>query len=232
MVGHVVTTPDEQLRQRARIHAALGEPVRLAIVDELAVSDRSPTELARRFGVPSNLLAHHLDVLAEAGLIERFVSSGDGRRRYVRLRRSALSELGITSPARPERMVFVCSLNSARSQLAAALWTTRTGLAASSAGTRPAHRVHPGAVAAGQRFGLDLSEATPRGLDDSIETGDDVQLVTVCDQAHEELGTERQAWHWSVPDPVAQGTDEAFDDAVRVLDERIADFTGTGAHDD
>ena len=45
------------------MHAALGEPARLAIVDELAVSDRSPKELGERLDIPSNLLAHHLTVL-------------------------------------------------------------------------------------------------------------------------------------------------------------------------
>ena len=48
---------------RAALHAALGEPLRLAIVDDLAVSDRSPGELGERHGLSANLLAHHLDVL-------------------------------------------------------------------------------------------------------------------------------------------------------------------------
>ena len=43
--------------------------------------------------IPSNLLAHHLDVLEDAGLIERSRSSGDGRRRYVHLRPGALDHL-------------------------------------------------------------------------------------------------------------------------------------------
>lgn len=219
---------NDDLERRASAHAALGEPVRLAIVEELTVSDRSPTELARRFELPTNLLAHHLDVLDEAGLIERFASAGDRRRRYVRLRRAALRQLGVGGPRRHGPMVFVCSLNSARSQLAAALWTSRTGLTATSAGTRPAQRVHPGAIAAGRRFGLDLTGATPQPLG---EPDDDVQIVTVCDQAHEELGPGTSTWHWSVPDPVVVGTDEAFDRAVHELDERITDLAGTGDPD-
>ena len=70
---------------RAALHAALGEPLRLAIVDDLAVSDRSPGELGERHGLSANLLAHHLDVLEAAGAIIRFESAGDRRRRYVRL---------------------------------------------------------------------------------------------------------------------------------------------------
>ena len=71
--------------RRAAIHTALADPHRLEIVDELAISDRSPTELGRSLAIGSNLLAHHLGVLEEAGLIERHASDGDARRRYVRL---------------------------------------------------------------------------------------------------------------------------------------------------
>ena len=81
------------LEMRAARHAALGDPVRLAIVDELSVSDRAPVELRRRLGIESNLLAHHLDVLERVGLIERSRSSGDGRRRYVHLVPDALEGL-------------------------------------------------------------------------------------------------------------------------------------------
>src|SRR3954452_9874184 len=111
------------LARRARRHAALGDPVRLAIVDELVRSDRAPMELRDRFALESNLLAHHLDVLEAAGLIGRSRSSGDGRRRYVHLLPAALELLGPVTVPRPARVLFVCTANSARSQLAAALWT-------------------------------------------------------------------------------------------------------------
>ncbi|MGZ7087040.1 MAG: ArsR/SmtB family transcription factor, partial [Ilumatobacteraceae bacterium] len=81
------------MHDRAARHAALGDPVRLAIVDELAVSDRAPVELRRLIGIESNLLAHHLDVLERVGFISRTRSSGDGRRRYVHLHRRALDDL-------------------------------------------------------------------------------------------------------------------------------------------
>jgi protein-tyrosine-phosphatase len=208
----------DSVARRAAVHAALGEPVRLAIVEDLAVSDRSPKELSERFSVPANLLAHHLDVLEDVGLIERFVSAGDRRRRYVRLLRAPLAHLGVTAEAPAGRMVFVCSHNSARSQLAAALWTVRTGRVATSAGTHPADRVHPGAVAAASRAGLDLSRAEPRRFD----AGRPADLVvTVCDQAHEELDPEPGWWHWSLPDPVEDGRAAAFDAVVTELDDRI-----------
>ena len=209
--------------ERARLHAALGDPVRLAIVDDLMTSDRSPTELAETFGLASNLLAHHLDVLAAAGLIERFVSAGDRRRRYVRLVRAPLADLAPAPAASPPGVaasaLFVCSHNSARSQLAAALYRARTGGEAESAGTHPADRVHPGAVAAARRADLDLSTASPRLLQPG-ETADVV--VTVCDRAHEELPPAPDWWHWSIPDPVEVGTAAAFDAVVADLETRIA----------
>lgn len=209
--------PDD-LHRRAALHAALGEPIRLAIVDDLAATDRSPTELAARFHLPSNLLAHHLDVLESAGLVERFVSSGDRRRRYVRLRRAPLADLAVTTTNPARRVVFVCSHNSARSQLAAALWGDRTGTEARSAGTHPAERVHPGAVAAARRHGLDLTGAEPRLLEGIAP---DELVVTVCDRAHEELEPGDDWWHWSITDPVDEGKAAAFDAVVADLDHRI-----------
>jgi protein-tyrosine-phosphatase len=209
----------DDLHQRAARHAALGEPVRLAIVDDLLTSDRSPKELGERHGLPTNLLAHHLDVLEQAGLIVRFVSAGDRRRRYVRLVRDELAGLTPTKRHQPGPVLFLCSHNSARSQLAAALWRARTGSPADSAGTHPAPRVHRGAVAAARRAGLDLRGAAPRLVGPMAP---DTQVVTVCDRAHEELTPDPTWWHWSVPDPVEAGTDEAFDAVVADLDARIS----------
>ena len=206
--------------QRAARHAALGDPARLAIVDELTVSDRAPVELRHRLGLESNLLAHHLDVLERVGLIERSRSSGDGRRRYVHLLGGELVELAPGRPVRADRALFVCRANSARSQLAAALWQQVTGLEASSAGTHPADRVHPGAVAAAARADLDLTSATPRSLADVAPLPP--LVITVCDQAHEELDPDDAWLHWSVPDPVPAGTRGAFDATVRELRGRIS----------
>ena len=74
------------LRARAQVHAALGEPTRLAIVDRLVLGDASPTEIGRELGLPGNLLAHHLKLLEQAGLVERSRSEGDHRRTYLHLR--------------------------------------------------------------------------------------------------------------------------------------------------
>ena len=189
---------------RAQRHAALGDPTRLTIVDELVSSDRAPVELQRLTGIPSNLLAHHLDVLEDVGLITRSRSTGDGRRRYVHLHPAVLQDLtpGRRRPAQPA--LFVCTHNSARSQLAAALWTQLTDQPADSAGTHPAPQVHAGAVAAGRRAGLDLTQARPKLLDDTPARPG--LVVTVCDRAHEELDPGPTWLHWSVPDPVASPT--------------------------
>lgn len=209
---------DDAVVDRARVYAALGEPVRLAIVDELRRTDRSPTELGVRLGVPGNLLAHHLDVLEDVGLIERFVSSGDRRRRYVRLVERRDETDGVSAGDMPTTVLFVCTHNSARSQLAAAAWNRRVGAEATSAGTHPAAAVHPGAVDAARRAGLDLADARPRQLDD---VGPSDLVVTVCDRAHEELEPDPTWLHWSIPDPVVAGTAAAFDRALTDIDTRI-----------
>jgi protein-tyrosine-phosphatase len=170
-------------------------------------------------GVPSNLLAHHLDVLEEVGVITRSRSSGDGRRRYVHLSRDALYDLSPGRRRPAQRALFVCTHNSARSQLAAALWTQLTREPAESAGTHPAERVHPGAVAAARRAGLDLTDARPKHLDDVASPPG--LVVTVCDRAHEELAPDRVWLHWSVPDPAPAPTKAAFDAIVNELRTRI-----------
>jgi ArsR family transcriptional regulator, arsenate/arsenite/antimonite-responsive transcriptional repressor / arsenate reductase (thioredoxin) len=214
------------LEQRARRHAALGDAVRLAIVEDLVTSDRTPLELRERSGLPSNALAYHLDVLEEAGLIARCRSSGDGRRRYVCLRRSEASDLTV-EPVEPGSALFICTRNSARSPLAAGIWRQLTSNAATSAGTHPADRVHRGAVAAGRRAGVDLTAARPRLLDDV--DGLPELVVTVCDRAHEELDPKPDWLHWSLPDPVEAGTKDAFDATVRELRARISMLAGTAA---
>ncbi len=213
------------LTTRAARHGALSDPVRLAIVDQLWSSDRSPTELRRLLGIESNLLAHHLDALERVGLIQRSRSSGDGRRRYVHLHTQPLVELMPDRRERPHDPLFVCTRNSARSQLAAALWNSATGDTAESAGTHPAEAIAPGAVAAAARAGVPLQTTTPRAITDVSRTTP--LVITVCDQAHEEMEPPLDWLHWSIPDPVAIGTDDAFDATVAELTARISGLTGS-----
>lgn len=201
------------------MHRALGDVHRLAIVDALRLSDHTPSELAVHTGLGSNLVAFHLDVLEQAGLIDRIPSQGDGRRRYVRLHPDVLTAL-LPAPTLTVRdVLFVCTQNSARSQLAAALWQQRTGQPARSAGAEPATAVHPFAVAVAQTHGIDLSAARPQGYDEVGPTPD--LIVSVCDRAHEAgLPFDVQTVHWSVPDP-AEGDHRHFESAFDELAARV-----------
>ena len=166
---------------------------RLRVIDSLEVSDVSPRDLAATLGMSSNLLAHHLKVLESAGLVRRLPSESDGRRTYVRLVPEALAELGMfPAPALPDgRVVFICSGNSARSQLAAAFWVHRTGRPAGSAGTARQH-------------------ASTRGRSGRPDP-------TVCDSADREV----DLTHWSIPDPVRVGTSAAFERTLADVTTRI-----------
>jgi protein-tyrosine-phosphatase len=203
---------------RARLHAALGEPARLAIVDRLLLGDASPSEIGADLGVPSNLLAHHLKLLEQAGLVKRSRSEGDQRRTYLRLRTAALSGLMPTGVRPASRVVFVCSRNSARSQLAAALWAKQSQVPTASAGTRPAGAVHPLAKLTAKAHGLSLARARTRHVDEVVQPDD--LVVAVCDSAHEELAAADRL-HWSVPDPAIVGTEDAFHLAFRDLAGRV-----------
>jgi protein-tyrosine-phosphatase len=137
----------------------------------------------------------------------------------VHLHRQALVDLTPVARLVAGPALFVCTHNSARSQLAAALWRELAGAPAASAGTHPAERAHPEAVAAARRAGLDLAGARPRHLD---EVGELPSLVvTVCDRAHEECRAPAGWLHWSVADPVRAGAPAAFDAVVADLRERI-----------
>jgi protein-tyrosine-phosphatase len=205
------------LELRAARHAALADPARLRLVDALTLGDRSPGELGERLGLASNHLAHHLKVLEGVGLIERRRSEGDGRRSYVRLVSDVLPREGEDADLRAPRVVFVCSANSARSQLAEHLWRSRTSVATASAGTLPAVGVAAGAVAVAAAHGLDLSEASPKTLD-QVTQPDDLR-ITVCDRARESLAS--ADLHWSIPDPVRVDTLAAFEAAFDEISHRI-----------
>jgi protein-tyrosine-phosphatase/DNA-binding HxlR family transcriptional regulator len=211
--------------RRAQVHAALGDVNRLRIVDLLAVSDASPSELSAALEIPSNLLAHHLAALEHCGLVSRRRSEGDGRRTYLSLNRHEARlgpdlVSGIPLPG-ARRVVFVCTANTARSHLAAALWRRASPIEATSAGTHPGDRVNRGAVSTARRHDLALPDVAPRLLSDTLGEGDVV--ITVCDRAHEELEGLGFA-HWSVPDPVRVGTARAFDAAHDDLARRVEGF--------
>ena len=207
------------LESRARWHAALGDVTRLGIVELLCVGDASASEVGATLGVPSNLLAHHLRVLEEAGLVTRRRSEGDRRRWYLSLGPAADPGIaGGSVVGSPSRVVFVCTANTARSHLAAALWRRASPIAAVSAGTHLGERIHPGTLRVAGRHRLPLPEVAPQLLEEVQQDGD--LLITVCDRAHEELVDVGWA-HWSVLDPVPDGTNASFDAAYDDLASRV-----------
>lgn len=218
----------EGLERRAEVHHALGDVHRLAMVDALWVSDRTPSELGEVTGLASNLLAFHLGVLERAGLVERHRSQGDARRRYVTLRTGPFGEVA-WRPVWPVSgpVLFVCSRNAARSQLAAALWTATTGRESLSAGTEPADMVHPLAVSVARAHGLDLSGASPRSYGELA--AEPSLVVSVCDRAREtDLPFDAPLLHWSVPDP-AGGRRDDFERAFAMIERRVERLAGTVA---
>jgi len=211
------TEPEEEFQLRVAKHAALADPARLRIVDLLTLGDFSPTELQAELDMPSNLLSHHLRALEGAGLATRHRSEADKRRSYIRLAAGALEGLAPGVEHGASRVLFVCTRNSARSQIAAALWGEASKIPSTSAGTHPADRIAQGAIDVARRHGVDLPEAPPRKLD-RVAGGDFV--VTVCDNAHEEL-TRLGGIHWSVPDPLRTNTEEAFESAFADISSRV-----------
>ncbi len=203
---------------RVAKHAALADPARLRIVDLLTLGDFSPTELQAELGMPSNLLSHHLRTLESAGLAARHRSEADKRRSYIRLATGALEGLAPGREHGARRILFVCTRNSARSQLATALWNQVSEIPAASAGTHPADRIAPGAVDVANRHGVALADLPPRRLDD-VAHGDDF-VVTVCDNAHEEI-LNPGGIHWSVPDPLRLNTEDAFEAAFSEIARRV-----------
>ena len=130
----------------------------------------------------------------------------------------------------PFRVLVLCTGNSARSQIAEALLQVRGGgrIAAGSAGSRPAARVNPGAVAVLAHHGIAWEGRVPKSIDDVAATPWDL-LITVCDHASESCpifpGTPPRV-HWGLPDPaVVQGDPariaEAFERTYQELDRRI-----------
>ena len=122
-------------------------------------------------------------------------------------------------------MLFLCTGNSARSQIAEALLNRKGGgrCAAESAGSRPAARVNPHALAVLEASGITWGGRPPRGID-GVAHGSWDLVITVCDQAKEScpiLPGQPVAVHWGMPDPAEVQGDES---AVRRAFERAFDL--------
>lgn len=131
------------------------------------------------------------------------------------------------------RILFLCTHNSARSQMAEALarWLGNGRVEAFSAGTEPS-RVHPDAILAMDALGIDIRRQTSKPVSEFRGQKFDY-VVTVCDQAREACpiftGADAQI-HWSLPDPasVEDPTEraEAFQKTANELRRRIEELVG------
>jgi arsenate reductase (thioredoxin) len=131
------------------------------------------------------------------------------------------------------RILFVCSFNSARSQMAEGLARAlvRDGVEVASAGTH-ATRVSPFAIEAMRRRGLDISKQWSKVIDDVA--GEFDYVITLCDEADREcplLGARIQRMHWPHPDPAREpGTDDdrqrAFEQVRDNLEARLREWLG------
>jgi arsenate reductase len=139
-----------------------------------------------------------------------------------------------------QRVLFLCTHNSARSQMAEALLRQLAGdrFEAYSAGTEATH-VRPLAIRAMADLGIDISGQQSKTLDRYLGEPFDY-VITVCDQANEAcpvfFGAKRR-WHWSFPDPSrATGSEEerlrVYCDVRNAIARRIArELLGAGATD-
>jgi len=211
-----------ELQRRTNAFAALADPTRLQVVDLLTIGDLAPSEIAAELGMTSSLVAFHLRVLEECGIVRRAPSEGDRRRSYLQFVPEVFESMEPAPVRVSGKVIFVCTANSARSQLAEALWPMVSDVPALSAGTDPGATVNPGATAAARRHGFTISSAaSPKTLDAVYEDGD--YLISVCDRAHEQLAGRDDA-HWSIPDPAPIATDVAFDRTVADLRNRMSRF--------
>ena len=190
------------LARRAAVHAALADPARLRITDTLLAGDASPSELAAMLAMPSNLLAHHLHVLEQAGIITRRRSEGDRRRTYLQLIPGALDSLAPPPARTARRVLFVCTANSARSHLAAALWRQASNVPAVSAGTHPARRSTPARSPPPDATGCCCPGCGPATSARSSKTATWWSRSATWPTRN---SAGQAAVHWSVPDPVPAG---------------------------
>lgn len=230
----------------------LTEPLRWRLIGELAGFDRRVGELVATLGAPQNLVSYHLGQLRTGGLVTARRSSFDARETYYHLDLArcaqALAATGAAlhpalalrpdpavpveadRPVRPRvRVLFLCTGNSVRSPIAAALLRHhgRGWADAESAGSHP-KPLHPGAVRVlREHYGIDLADHSPTHLDTMTGRGFDY-VISLCDKVREicpEFPGPPETVHWSILDPAATSAgdtrDAALREVTRELDARI-----------
>jgi protein-tyrosine-phosphatase/DNA-binding transcriptional ArsR family regulator len=226
-----------------------GHPLRWRLLSELARSDRRVGELCSLTGRRQSLVSYHLRQLRGDGLVAMRRSAADGRDTYYVLDLTRCGELlssagvalhpGLAPPVASRaarrrgtqlaQVLFLCTGNSSRSQIAEALCERLSGGAvrAASAGSHP-KALHPNAVRVMRERGIDISGARTKHLGEFAGQRFDY-VVSLCDRVREvcpEFPGAPQLIHWSVPDPAREpGSDEqtlpVFERTARELETRI-----------
>ena len=231
------------------VFGVAGHLLRWRLLQELAWSDRRVRELVESLGEPQPLVSYHLRRLKSAELVSVRRSSFDGRDSYYGLRLGRFGELltaageelhpglRLSPPAtptprrseRPLRVLFLCTGNSARSQIAEALMRRRScgSVEAFSAGSHP-KPLHPNAVRAVRARGIGTPDLRPKHFDEVARRQFDY-LVSLCDRVREvcpELPAGPRLIHWSIPDPASvpgslDDTYPVFEEIANELESRI-----------
>ncbi|MDO8289642.1 MAG: ArsR family transcriptional regulator [Parvibaculum sp.] len=221
---HPESTPPEFL------HLA-GHHLRWRLLVELGRSDRVVSELTALIDEPQNLVSYHLAKLRDGRLVSAKRSSADRRDTYYGLNLPRIGDLlsaaggalhpglRLNPPARNiatlpmTRVLFLCTGNSARSQMAEALAGAMSGgaIEAYSAGSHP-KPMHPNAVRVMRdEHGLDLSGHVSKHLDVFADQHFD-RVISLCDQVREvcpPFPGHPETIHWSIINPATGGSDEA-----------------------
>ena len=215
-------------------------------MSELARSDRRVGELCALAGRRQSLVSYHLRQLRDGGVVALRRSAADGRDTYYVLDLARCGELlssaggslhpGLGPTPRPRerrsapaRVLFLCTGNSARSQIAEALAEQQSGGAVSavSAGSHP-KPLHPNAVRVMRARGIDLAGRRSKHLSEFTGQRFD-SVISLCDRVREvcpEFPGGPELLHWSIPDPAREpGSDEetlpAFERTAAELATRI-----------
>ena len=225
-----------------------GHPLRWRLLEELARSDRIVHELTELVGEPQNLVSYHLGKLRAGRLVSARRSSADRRDTYYGLELGRIGRLmsaaggalhpalrlapppsALRAAADPVKVLFLCTGNSARSQMAEALARARSGgaIAAFSAGSHP-RPIHANASRVMREdYSLDLAGHTSKPLQDFTHQDFD-WVISLCDRVREvcpEFPGEPETTHWSLANPVTGEADDVtyplFQATAAELDARI-----------
>jgi protein-tyrosine-phosphatase/DNA-binding transcriptional ArsR family regulator len=225
-----------------------GHPLRWRLLGELARSDRTVHELTGLIDEAQNLVSYHLGKLRDGGLVSMRRSSFDGRDAYYTADLTRVAELlsatagdlhpgiRLTSPSgdaeglRPASVLFLCTGNSSRSQMAEAFTRDRSGgvVTAYSAGSQP-KPIHPNAIRVMRdEYGIDLAGHEPKHFGVFADHHFD-WVISLCDKVREvcpEFPGQPETIHWSIADPAAGGADDdasysVFQQTAAELESRI-----------